>query len=50
VRSIADALDKIPRMANDSSIDAKGAEDEDEHPLPASVDHPVVTTNKEEDS
>ena len=50
VRSIADALDKIPRASLDSSIDAEDAEGEDEHPLPASVDHPAVATNKEEES
>jgi hypothetical protein len=50
VRSIADALDKIPRATHDSSIGAEGAEDEGEHPLSASVDHPAVATNKEEDS
>jgi len=46
VRSIADALDKIPRAARDSSIDAETAEGEGEHALPASIDHPAVATNK----
>jgi len=50
VRSIADALDKIPRAAHDPSIDAEDVEGEDEHPLAASVDHPAVATNKEEES
>jgi hypothetical protein len=47
---MADALDKIPRAAHDSSIDALAAEIEDERPLSSSVDHPAVATNKEEDS
>jgi hypothetical protein len=50
VRAIADALDKIPRAAHDSSIDAEDAEGEDEHPLAASVDHPAVASKKDEDS
>jgi GTPase involved in cell partitioning and DNA repair len=50
VRSMADALDKIPRAAHDSSIDAPTAEVEDERPSSSSVDHPAVATNKEEDS
>jgi GTPase len=50
VRSIADALDKIPRAAHDSSLAAPGDEDEDKGPLPAPVDRSPVATNKEHDS
>jgi GTPase len=50
VRSIADALDKIPRAAHDSSLAAPGDEDEDKGPLPAPVDRSAVATNKEHDS
>ncbi len=50
VRCIADALDKIPRAAHDSSVDPASVEGEDEHPLTAPVDRPAVATNKEEDS
>ena len=49
VRSIADALDKIPRAAHDSATDGESADDEEEHST-ASVDHPAVATNKEEES
>jgi len=50
VRSIADALDKIPRPTNDSSIETESAVGEAKHPLSAPVDHPAVATNKEENS
>jgi GTP-binding protein len=56
VRTIADALDKIPRPAPDSAVDsppgsAKNGEDEqDHHPAPAPVDRSAVATNKKEDS
>jgi GTPase len=50
VRSIADALDKIPRAAHDSSLAAPGDEDEDKGPLPAPVDRSAIATNKEHDS
>jgi len=50
VRSIADALDKIPRAAPDSSIDTLSAGGEDEQQLSAPVDRPAVATNKEENS
>jgi GTPase len=50
VRSIADALDKIPRPAQDSPIDTLASGSEDEQPLSAPVDRRAVATNKEEDS
>ena len=50
VRSIADALDKIPRPVHDSSIDTLASEDESEHPSSAPVDRSAVATNKEQDS
>src|SRR5256886_1165337 len=50
VRSIADALDKIPRPAHDSPIESLAAEGEDKQPLSAAIDRPVVATNKEENS
>jgi GTPase len=50
VRSIADALDKIPRLARDSSLTAPGEEGEDKQPLTARVDTSAVATNKEQDS
>ena len=40
VRSIADALDKIPRPAQ--------AEQQEEQPGPSAVDHPAVAANEEE--
>jgi GTP-binding protein len=49
-RSIADALDKIPRPVHDSSIDTLASEDESEHPSSAPVDRSAVATNKEQDS
>ena len=50
VRSIADALDKIPRPVPDSSVDSSTSDDPAEHPFSAPVDHPAVATNKEENS
>ncbi len=50
VRSIADALDKIPRAARGSSIETLTAEDEDQQTLSAPIDRPRMATNKEEDS
>jgi GTP-binding protein len=50
VRSMADALDKIPRAARDSSLDTDDSENANEQAVPASVDHPTVATNKEEES
>ena len=50
VRSIADALDKIPRAAHDSSLDAPADKGEDKQPLTAPVDRSAVATNKEQDS
>jgi GTP-binding protein len=56
VRSIADALDKIPRPAPDSTLDSPSAPAEsgdggqDDHPSSAPVDRSAVATNKEEDS
>jgi GTP-binding protein len=56
VRSIADALDKIPRPAPDSTLDSPpvSAENADgvrgDHPSSAPVDRPAVAANKEEDS
>jgi GTPase involved in cell partitioning and DNA repair len=50
VRSIADALDKIPRPAHDSSINLSTVEGVDEQPLSAPIDRSAVATSKEEDS
>jgi len=50
VRSIADALDKIPRAARGSSIETLAAEGEDQQTLSGPIDRPGVATNKEEDS
>ena len=50
VRSIADALDKIPRAARGSSIETLTAEGEDQQTLSATRDRPRMATNKEEDS
>ncbi len=50
VRSIADALDKIPRPVPDSSIDTLTSDGVAEHPFSAPIDRPAVATNKEEDS
>ena len=50
VRSIADALDKIPRPVPDSSVDSSTSDDPAEHPFSAPVNRPAVATNKEEDS
>ncbi len=50
VRSIADALDKIPRAARGSSIETLTAEGEDQQALSTPIDRPRMATNKEEDS
>ena len=50
VRSIADALDKIPRAARGSSIETLTAEGEEQQTLSAPIDRPRMATNKEEDS
>ena len=50
VRSIADALDKIPRAARDSSFDAPADEGEDKRSLAAPVNRSAVATNKEQNS
>ena len=50
VRSIADALDKIPRAARGSSIETLTPEGEDQQTLSAPIDRPRMATNKEEDS
>jgi len=50
VRSIADALDKIPRPVPDSSVDSSTSDDPAEHPFSAPVNRLAVATNKEEDS
>jgi GTPase len=50
VRSIADALDKIPRVAHDSTMDALVAEGESLKSLSASIDSPAVARNKQQDS
>ena len=50
VRSIADALDKIPRGARGSSIETLTAEGADQQMLSAPIDRPRMATNKEEDS
>src|SRR5436853_2751714 len=47
VRSIADALERIPRVVHDSSMDTLA---EDVKSLSASVNSPAVATNKQEDS
>jgi len=50
VRSIADALDKIPRVPHDSSTDTLPTEGVHVKSLSAAVDRPAVATNKHEDS
>ena len=55
VRSIADALEKIPRPAPDSTLDPPGPAENgegelDHHPSPAPVDRSAVATNNEDDS
>ena len=50
VRSIADALDKIPRAARGSSIETLTAEGEEQQTSSAPIDRPRMATNKEEDS
>ena len=50
VRSIANALDKIPRAARGSSIETLTAEGEEQQTLSAPIDRPRMATNKEEDS
>ena len=50
VRSIADALDKIPRAAHDSTMDTVASDGEHLKSLSAAVDRPTVATNKQEDS
>ena len=50
VRSIADALDKIPRPTHDSSIDTLPAATGDVQPSTASVERPTVAIKKEQDS
>ena len=55
VRSIADALDKIPRPAPDSTQDPPGPAEnreggQDYHPSSAPVDRSAVATNNEDDS
>ncbi len=50
VRSIADALDKIPRVPHDSSTDTLATEGVHVKSLSAAVDRPAVATNKQEDS
>jgi len=50
IRSIADALDKIPRAARGSSIETLTAEGEEQQTLSAPIDRPRMATNKEEDS
>jgi len=50
VRSIADALDKIPRVPHDSSTDTLTTEGVHVKSLSAAVDRPAVATNKQEDS
>jgi GTPase len=47
VRSIADALEKIPRVVHDSSMDTLA---EDVKSLSASANSPAVARNKQEDS
>ncbi len=50
VRSIADALDRIPRLAPDSFTEPMAPEGEDEQPLSAPVDRSAVAANEKEDS
>jgi len=50
VRSIADALEKIPRAAHDSNMDTLVSGDEHLKSLSAPVDRPALATNKQEDS
>jgi GTPase involved in cell partitioning and DNA repair len=56
VRSIADALDKIPRPAPDSTLDPppgpveNGEGEQEQHHSSAPVDRSAVATNKEDDS
>ncbi|PYU57665.1 MAG: GTPase ObgE [Acidobacteria bacterium] len=50
IRSIADALDKIPRAARGSSIETLTAEGEEQQTSSAPIDRPRMATNKEEDS
>src|SRR5437879_3497501 len=50
VRSIADALDKIPRAAHDSTMDTVASDGAHLKSLSAAVDCPTVATNKQEDS
>ena len=50
VRSIADALEKIPRVAHDSTSDTLVTEGEDVKSLSASVNSPAVARNKQQDS
>jgi len=50
VRSIADALEKIPRAAHDSNMDTLVSEGEHLKSLSAPVDRPALATNKQEDS
>jgi GTPase len=50
VRSIADALDKIPRPDHDSSTDTVRPDGETEHLSSAPVDRQAVATNKQQDS
>ena len=50
VRSIADALEKIPRAAHDSNMEALASEGEHLKSLSAPVDRPALATNKQEDS
>jgi GTPase len=50
VRSIADALDKIPRPEHDSPTDTVRPDGETEHLSSAPVDRQAVATNKQQDS
>ncbi len=50
VRSIADALDKIPRPVPDSSLDSPHAESENDQTSSEAVDRSAVAANEEEDS
>src|SRR6266853_149224 len=50
VRSIADALEKIPRAAHATNMEALASEGEHLKSLSAPVDRPALATNKQEDS
>jgi GTP-binding protein len=50
VRSIADALDKIPRLAPDASLHSRSDEEQDVQTHAGAVNRSAVAANEEEDS